>query len=267
MRLARARSLMAAAALTAGLGIIPAAVTAAPAFATTCPAGSTTWTTVTDGNTPGHQNVLFTNGSGAACVSNTGSAMNYDVTQSAGAYTGSVLNYPDLEQGCEGGYCTTGWAGPFAESTVAPSVTWAFSMSSVTGTKADALIDSEFSSNCSTGVSKPAINANVAVYLNATPSYSSLGLAHSGTTVTIDGVSWYTLQAIDGGTNYKTEFSAVTPVTSVTTLAMAPFYAWAASHGTGYMPSSDCLTDLGVGQEIWALGTNLSTSSALVGGI
>jgi hypothetical protein len=230
------------------------------AFALSCPSGSTTWTTVKDSNNT--QNVLFTNGSGSACVSNTSDGMNYAVTQSAGSYTGAVLNYADLEQGCEGGYCSYNTTLPQPVSTVKPSVSWAFTFTS-SGSEYDALIDNEFSSNCTAGVTKPAINANVAVYLNAYPSYSKLGLASSGTTVTIDGMQWYTLQADDGG-NYKTEFSLASPTTSVSNLSMAPFYSWAETHGSYPVPSTDCLTDLGVGNEIWSGGVGLTTTSALI---
>jgi len=232
------------------------------AFALSCPSGSTTWTTVKDSNNV--QNVLEANafGGGAACVSNSGGTMNYDVTQSAGTSDGNVLNFPDLEQGCEGGYCTTHTTLPIAVTTITPTVTWAFTFTSA-GSKYDALIDNEFSANCTAGVTKPAINANIAVYLNAYPSYSDLGLAHSGTTVTIDGMQWYTLNVNDSG-NYKTEFSLVSPTTSVSNLSMAPFYSYAESHGSYPVPSTDCLTDLGVGHEIWQGGVGLTTTSALI---
>jgi hypothetical protein len=230
------------------------------AFALSCPSGSTTWTTVKDSN--GTQNVLFTNGSGSACVSNSGGGVNYDVTQSAGSYTGSVLNYADLEQGCEGGYCSYDTTLPQPVSTVTPTVSWAFTFTSA-GSEYDALIDNEFSSNCTAGVSDPAINANIAVYLNAYPGYSKLGLANSGSAVTIDGLQWYTLNISDGG-NYKTEFSLVNPTTSVSNLAMAPFYSYAETHGSYPVPSTDCLTDLGVGNEIWEGGVGLTTTSALI---
>jgi hypothetical protein len=239
------------------VGLLVVAVVAIPSSAH---AACTTWMTVNQ-SSPTMQDVLFSNdfGGGNACENNTGGTANYTVASQSVAYNGSVLSAPGIENGCEGGYCTYGTALPAAESTVAPTVSWSFNNSgAVSGSEYDEIVDNEFSANC-TQTPKPTINANVAVYLGATPSYSKLGLANSSDpTVTVDGMKWYTLQADDNG-NYKTEYSAVTPLTGITSLAMAPFYTRLSGN---YMPAGECLSDIGVANEIWALGTGLSTSSA-----
>jgi hypothetical protein len=63
-------------------------------------------------------------GGRTVCVTNSGGTANFTATKSAGSYTGGVLAYPDINVGCQGGYCTTSSELPAAESSITPEVTW-----------------------------------------------------------------------------------------------------------------------------------------------
>jgi hypothetical protein len=90
----------------------------------------------------------------------------------------------------------------------------------------------------------------VGIYLNYVPSASNLGLPNSGAKVTIAGMQWWTGQSIHHGATL-TQFVAVHPVNSVSQLDLSGFYKWAYNHHN-YLPTGDCLTDLGLGIEPWS---------------
>src|SRR6185437_17141156 len=172
--------------------------------------------------------------------------------------------FPDTNIGCEGGFCTSTahqrqtLPGVYGTITPVVTATWTgVDNTSSPATKYDLLIDNQFSSDC-TASTNPVFDVNVAVYLDAVKngvhgSYTGLGLADasSGPTFTdSDGKVWYTKQVVSGSV-HKTEFSAQVPVSSVSAKTMAQFYTWANQHGTGYMPTGECLRDIGVGYEPW----------------
>jgi hypothetical protein len=246
------RALLATLISTCLLGL-PGLLGAASAQGSSC----LTWRTVRQSN--GLVTVLTANnwGGGTACLVNHGGNANFTIASQSASYDGRVLSYADINVGCEGGYCTPESGLPIAVSAAAPTVTWSVRGRS-SGGLWDDLIDSEFSANCS-GLSDPRPEAGVDVYINGSR-YRSVGLAGAGDReVTIDGVRWYYLRADDQG-YLKTEFSAVRPVDKVSGLALAPFYRYAARHRDG-IPSGDCLTDLGVGNEIWRDGAGLETTN------
>ena len=125
-----------------------------------------------------------------------------------------MLAYPDTDVGCEGGNCTwnSGLPAPMYANPD-PTIYWSYdTQDTPADSMYDVLIDNEFSAACAG--TNPVPNANIAIYLDAVPSYTKLGLANSNP-VLIDGQLWYTLHVRDtvsGGYDYKTEFAAVTPM-------------------------------------------------------
>ena len=263
--------------------------TAAPAMAASCDSGGgTNWSithlgpnsdgsgskqAVTTANNWGGDNAcLFVPGStdafaGSFLVEN----------QPSAAYNGNVLAFPDTNIGCEGGYCT--WkSGLPAQMSASPNpvLSWTYSTANAApDSRYDVLIDNEFSAACSG--TNPAPNANIAIYLGVSSSYTKLGLA-STNPVLIDGQLWYTLHvrdsAANGGYNYKTEFSAVNPPSGgVSGLDLGAFYTWVGNndaswdYGSNYLPPADCLQNIGTGFELWRDGFGLASTGTWISGL
>ena len=98
--------------------------------------------------------------------------------------------------------------------------------------------------------------------------FSGLGLPASGTQVSIDGYEWYVTYSPAGSrgwpyTTYALAQGSV--VDSVSSLNMANFYTDAMANGN--LPAGQYLTDIGAGNEIWANGVGLSTTSLLISGL
>ncbi len=242
------------------------AVSAAPAaMAASCPSGQTSWMTVKQPSNV--QGVLNSDnwGGGTVCLTNSGGAANFTVAQSAGSYTGSVLAYPDINVGCQGGYCSTSSELPAAESSITPEVTWSTN-NPQNGSKYDTGIDSWFASSASEGAN-PTPTGEVMVEINSS-NFTALGLPQSGTQVSIDGYEWYVKYSPAGSRGWPyTQYALAqgSAVNSVSGLNMANFYADAISNDN--LPAGQYLTDIGVGNEIWANGMGLSTTSLLVSGL
>jgi hypothetical protein len=253
-----------------------------PALAATCGTGGTPWQlgTQSGGGSSGAQ-VLDTadnwNG-GNACLKIGTNGVDFTVqSQTVNTSNLNPVAYPDTNIGCEGGYCTTTTHQrqtlPGVYGTIDPKLTatWV-GPDNASGHKYDQLIDNQFSSDCTTDTN-PTFDVNIAIYTDAVSSgthgaYSNLGLANSTTGPTFtdsSGNVWYTYQVVSG-TVHRTEFSAKTHVASVSTLDLGQFYTWAHNNGTGYMPTGECLRDLGVGFEPWtALTANtLGMSGVLI---
>jgi hypothetical protein len=61
-------------------------------------------------------------GGGTACEINAGGTANFTITQPAASYPSrNVLSYPDINVGCQGGYCSTASGSPAAESSITPT--------------------------------------------------------------------------------------------------------------------------------------------------
>jgi hypothetical protein len=237
---------------------------APPAIAATCGTNGTTWQL---GNEPGSIQLLDNSNNwngGNSCLTPGANGIDFTVqSQTANTANLNPVGYPDTNLGCEGGFCTSTARQrqplPAVSGTVSPIVTATWTgFAGGPNTKYDLLIDSQFSADCNASDSNPVFNANVGIYLDVVNNgshgkYTSAGVAdaNSGPTFTdSDGNVWYTKQVSSGGI-YKTEFSAVNPVSSVSSKALAQFYAWAAQQGSGYLPAGDCLRDIGVGYEPW----------------
>src|SRR5882757_9803413 len=219
--------------------------TAAPAMAASCDSGAgTTWSlthlgSASDGS-GGQQAVTTASNWGGdnVCLAVPGATSDYAGSflvenQPSAAYNGNVLAFPDSNIGCEGGYCTwnSGLPAPMSANPD-PVLAWTYNTGNAApDSKYDVLIDNEFSAACSGA--NPAFNANIAIYVNAGPSYSKLGLAHSHP-VLIDGQLWYTLHVRDytsTGYDYKTEFSEVIPSPhGGSGLDLGAFYSWVQNH-------------------------------------
>jgi hypothetical protein len=261
--------------------------TAAPAMAASCGSGGTTWSGTHLGffgdGSGGQQSVTTANNWGGdnVCLYVPGTTRDYagsfavENTPST-PYDGKVLAYPDTNIGCQGGYCTSGSGLPEAVSANPdPTIFWGYDTTDTPpDSMYDVLIDNEFSAACSG--SNPATNANIAIYLDAVPSYTKLGLADSNP-VLIDGQLWYTLHVRDSvpsGYAYKTEFAAVTPMPyGISGLDLGAFYSYVENndaswdYGSNYLPSSDCLQDIGAGFELWQDGYNLSSNGTWISGL
>jgi hypothetical protein len=242
------------------------AVDAAPAaMVATCLSGQTTWMKVMQSNNT--QGVLNSDnwGGGTTCVTNSGGTANFTVAQSAGNYTGRVLAYPDINVGCQGGYCSASSKLPAAESSITPEVTWSVN-SPQNGSMFDTGIDSWFASSGTEG-SKPTPTGEVMVVINSS-NFAGLGLPQSGTPVSIDGYDWYVNYNPAGSRGWPyTQYALAqgSAINSVSGLNMANFYADAIANDN--LPAGQYLTDIGAGNEIWAGGIGLSTTNLLISGL
>jgi hypothetical protein len=259
--------------------------TAAPAMAATCDSGAgTTWALTHLGNASGNsgnQQAVTTAsnwGGDNVCLYVPGTTNGYAGSftvqnQPTAAFNGNVLAFPDTNIGCEGGYCS--WQSGLPALVSAgpdPIVSWNYNIwNAAPDSMWDALIDNEFSASCSGA--NPASNANIAIYLDTSNPLTKLGLASSNVAF-IDGRLWYTLHVRDfqGGIyDYKTEFAAVRPSSwGVSGLDVGSFYTWVQNHdsswdyGSNYLPSTDCLQDIGTGFELWNDGYNLSSQGTWI---
>jgi hypothetical protein len=237
-----------------------------PAMAASCPSGQSSWLVVRQSDNI--QSLLNSDnwGGGTACETNNGGEANYTVSQSAGNYTGGVLSYPDINVGCQGGYCTAYSGLPASESSIEPEVTWSTTNSPQSGSSFDTGIDSWFASSGSEG-SNPTPNGEVMVLINSS-NFSGLGLPHSGRQVFIDGYRWYVSYSPSGSRGWPYTLFALAQgsvINSVHSLNMANFYGNAiANNNLGH---GEYLTDIGAGNEIWANGVGLSTTSLLITGL
>jgi len=246
-----------------GFSVLVAAPTA---MAVTCPSGQSSWLTVMQSDNI--QGVLNSDnwGGGTVCVTNNGDRANYTVAQSAGNYTGKVLSYPDINVGCEGGYCTTSSGLPALESSIEPEVTWSTANRTRNGSKFDTGIDSWFASSGSEG-SNPTPSGEVMVVINSSD-FSGLGLPDSGTQVSIDGYMWYVRYSPSGSRGWPyTQYALAqgSVINSVSRLNLANFYVDAIANNN--LGIGQYLTDIGAGNEIWANGVGLSTTSLLISGL
>ena len=237
------------------------------AKAVSCPSGQFSWLTVTQSdNVQAVLNSDSWNG-GKNCETNNGGTANFTVAESAGNSRNEPLSYPDINVGCQGGYCTTSSGLPAPESSIGPEVTWSTTNSPQSGSKFDTGIDSLFASSGSEG-SKPTPSGEVMVLINSS-NFSSLSLPHSGPQVFIDGYMWYvrydTPSARRGWPYTLFALAQGSVINSVSSLNMANFYADAIAHD--YLGSGQYLTDIGAGNEIWANGVGLSTRSLLISGL
>jgi hypothetical protein len=272
------RSVIAAAtALVVSLGWAVAGA-AAPAMASSCGNNGTTWKQVHlgllgDGD-GGQLAVDMSDSWGGAntCLYVFGTTSDFggswQVQSQTAPYTGGVLGYPDTEIGCSSGYCTTASGLPAPVSANPdPDLTWYYDTNdAVRGSKYDALIDSEFSAACSG--SAPPMNAAVAIYTYGYPSYPSIGVPHSGPTVSIDGLDWYTGHFLDGS-KYVSQFVLAQPDSNGGSgLTLGDFYQWVqANLDSNYMPSGDCLQTVSTGFEIWSGGQGLGTYNSAIDGL
>jgi hypothetical protein len=243
------------------------ALASAPrATAASCPSGQLSWLTVMQSdNVQAVLNSDNWNG-GTACEINNGGTANYTVAQSAGNSTDEPLSYPDINVGCEGGYCTTSSGLPALESSIEPGVTWSTTNSPQSGSKFDTGIDSWFATSGTEG-SKPTPSGEVMVLINSSNS-SGLGLPHSGKQVFIDGYMWYVRYTPSGSRAWPYTLYALAQgsvINSVRSLNMANFYADAIANNN--LGLGQYLTDIGAGNEIWANGVGLSTTSLLITGL
>ena len=243
------------------------ALAAVPAAkAVSCPSGQLSWQTVMQSDNV--QAVLNSDnwGGGTACETNNGNTASFTIAQSAGTYTGGVLSYPDINVGCQGGYCTTSSGLPAPESSIEPEVTWSTANSPQSGSKFDTGIDSWFASSGSEG-SRPTPSGEVMVVINCS-NFSGLGLPNSGTQVSIDGYTWYVRYSPSAGRGWPyTQYALAqgSVINSVSSLNMANFYADAIANNN--LEPGQYLTDIGAGNEIWANGVGLSTTSLLISGL
>jgi hypothetical protein len=162
------------------------------------------------------------------------------------------MAYPDLSQGCGngGGYCTANWTSKQVSALSDPQVTWVTSQSGVvSGSKYDTGADLWFSST-------PNFKTNGAEIFIALNNQSEP--PSTSKQVTINGVAYY-FYIVPQSTWNEIIFAPVKTVSSVTNFALLPFFQYAVSQKL--MPSSDYWVNASFGNEIWAGGTGLKTTS------
>ncbi len=236
---------------------------ATPVYAVTCPTGQTTWQLGTESGSVQVLNNADNWNGGNACLKIGTNGVDFTIaSQTINTANSNPVAYPDTNIGCEGGFCTSttnqSQTLPGVYGTIDPKFTGTWSgVDNTSGHKYDQLIDNQFSSDCTTDTN-PTFNVNIAIFTDAVASgthgaYSTLGLANAGSGPTFtdsSGKVWYTKQVVSGSV-HKTEFSAKIPVSSLSNYDLGQFYTWAHNNGTGYMPTGECLRNLGVGYEPW----------------
>jgi hypothetical protein len=223
----------------------------APARAASC--FSTGVQTVTGGGIGTYQVNPDNWGGGDACVSTDGSA-DFTIQSQTVAGTGSVLAYPDIEAGCNnsGTGCTDGWTTEQVSALDAPTETWSTAGSTDPSAEYDVSNDIWFA---------PSLTACQDAELMIFTGGQNLA-APPATVVTISGVEYYFEQSIASNStctwNYI-QFRQVSPVSSVTSLPLMPFFSYAESQGL--LSSSDYLRQVAAGFELWSYGAGLQTTN------
>jgi len=231
--------------------LLPASgVGAQPASAQAC-AG---WHTVIGAD--GRQYTVNPNnwGGGSTCLQDYGAQAGLTVRSQTAPDDGHVLAYPDASIGCSWGasaYCTRGWA-PEQVSAASPQETLAMSDTGSSSDIWDFVNDIWF---WPAGASHP--DTELMVYFDE----QNLAVPHGAIQVTVGGVQyWYKTYTMSNA-SYSWRYivlERVTPAESVTSLALAPLFAYL--QGLGVLSGSDDLQQVSTGFEEWQGGTGLQVS-------
>jgi hypothetical protein len=166
---------------------------------------------------------------------------------------GSPATYTSIYRGCHWGDCTTSNPFPIEESNIG-SATTSVSITQPSGSQNDAAYDIWFNQTSTT--SGQPNGTEIMIWINHQGAPQPFG--SDVATATIDGASY---QVWTGNqTSWKiVSYVATTPVTSVSSLNLLPFFADAVSRGS--LESSWYLIDVEYGFEIWTGGQSLAMSN------
>lgn len=166
---------------------------------------------------------------------------------------GSPATYTSIYRGCHWGDCTTSNPFPIEESNIG-SATTSVSITQPSGSQNDAAYDIWFNQTSTT--SGQPNGTEIMIWINHQGAPQPFG--SDVATATIDGASY---QVWTGNqTSWKiVSYVATTPVTSVSSLNLLPFFADAVSRGS--LESSWYLIDVEYGFEIWTGGDGLAMSN------
>ena len=248
---------------------VPAAHAAAgEARPDTCTSFATATTTVSD--TPIQQNSNNWGG-GDDCLAGLNGTENQITSGNTEAFTDKVWSYPFDGIGCSAGYCTNSY--PSGGITYANwnggqdlSTTWTAKSAYDGSPDFNVMIDQFWCddstpSNCD---STPVHNAEMEIYLNATPSYSYLGepcATHNAGTVTVDGQAyWYLTGTTSGGSPYFW-FARQNQTYSVTNINLADFDHEAWKVINDYDAANWHLIQVAFGNELFLDGNGLGTTT------
>jgi hypothetical protein len=186
------------------------------------------------------------------CVSISGVGFTVTTADFSNATDGAPATYTSIYKGCHWGTCTTSNPFPIEESNIA-SATTSVSITQPSGSTNDAAYDIWFNQTSTT--SGQPNGTEIMIWLNHQGSIQPFGSQVA--TETIDGVSWNVWTG--NQSSWKiVSYVAVTPVTSVSSLNLVPFFADAVSRGS--LETSWWLIDVEYGFEIWTGGQGLAMS-------
>jgi len=224
----------------AAAALLPASARAAqPASAQSCQG----WHVVTGAD--GRQYTVNPNnwGGGSTCIRDDGMQAGFTVESQTAPDDGHVLAYPESSIGCSwgtGAYCTKGWASGQV-STANPTESLAMSDAGSSSDVWDFANDIWF---WQAGASHP--DTELMIYFDQ----QNLAIPSGAVEVTVSGVQyWYKTYKIRNS-SYSWRyivFERVTPVESVSSLALAPFFSYAERQGV--LSGSDDLQQVNTGFE------------------
>jgi len=186
------------------------------------------------------------------CVNISGVGFTITTANFSNATNGEPATYTSIYRGCHWGTCTTSNPFPIEESNIA-SATTSVSITQPSGSANDAAYDIWFNQTSTT--SGQPNGTEIMIWLNHQGSIQPFGSQVA--TETIDGVSWNVWTG--NQSSWKiVSYVAASPLTSVSSLNLLPFFADAVSRGS--LESSWWLIDVEFGFEIWTGGDGLAMS-------
>jgi len=169
------------------------------------------------------------------------------------ATNGAPATYTSIYRGCHWGACTTSNPFPIEENNIGSAST-SVSITQPSGSQNDSAYDIWFNQT-STTTGQPN-GTEIMIWINhqgaPQPAGSDVG------TTTIDGASYAVWTGTESSWNIVS-YVASTPVTSVSSLNLLPFFADAVSRGS--LKSTWWLIDVEYGFEVWTGGQGLAVNS------
>lgn len=202
------------------------------------------------------------NSSTQECATTSGIGFNITTANFSNATNGAPGAYTSLYRGCHWGTCTSSNPFPIQESNIASAMT-SVALTQPSGYNNDAAYDIWFNQTSTT--SGQPNGTEVMIWLNHQGSIQPFGSQTA--TATIDGAQ-YEVWTGNQSSWKIVSYVATSPVTSVSSLDLLPFFEDAVSRGS--LEPSWWLIDVEFGFEIWTGGQGLAASnfsvSAAAGG-
>ena len=186
------------------------------------------------------------------CVNISGLGFTITTASFSNSTSGAPATYTSIYRGCHWGACTTSNPFPIEENNIA-SATTSVSITQPSGSANDAAYDIWFNQTSTT--SGQPNGTEIMIWLNHQGSIQPFGSQVA--TETIDGAS-YEVWTGNQSSWKIVSYVAATPVTSVSSLNLLPFFADAISRGS--LESTWWLIDVEYGFEVWTGGQGLAMS-------